>query len=324
LLESTLEKTSSRSFPKYQTIDEGLSKPKHAIMKYTFTTTLLLLCFFILRANGDGKYYGLFIAIDQYESDSWDPLYKATDDAEAFRAVLEQQYKFETSISLYNQTATREQILKTIDLVGRQVSKDDYLVVFYSGHSQVIEEEGHWIPYDAGALDQSSLISNSSIRALVEKATAGHVLVVSDAFFKGDFMKTANTPPKDVSRAYFNKMRSLVSRQVMSSDSVHPIFDKNDERSVFVKYLLKFLKDNKRAELDANELFELIKYAISANSDDIPTFGYLQDTGHEGGQFIFHQEGGIVPEEATAGKSIPVNLEMEQQEQVKKTLAMLM
>ncbi|MEO1256908.1 MAG: hypothetical protein AAFY41_18765, partial [Bacteroidota bacterium] len=106
-------------------------------MKYTFTTTLLLLCFFILSANGDGKYYGLFIAIDQYKSDSWDPLYKATDDAEAIRTVLEQQYKFETSVSLYNQTATREQILKTIDLVGKQISKDDYLVIFYSGHSQV-------------------------------------------------------------------------------------------------------------------------------------------------------------------------------------------
>ncbi|MEL6717400.1 MAG: transporter substrate-binding domain-containing protein [Bacteroidota bacterium] len=289
-------------------------------MKYTFTTTLLLLCFFILSANGDGKYYGLFIAIDQYKSDSWDPLYKATDDAEAIRTVLEQQYKFETSVSLYNQTATREQILKTIDLVGKQISKDDYLVIFYSGHSQVIEEEGYWIPYDAGALDQTSLIPNSSIRTLVEKASAGHILIISDAFFKGDFMKISNTPPKDVSRAYFNKMRSLVSRQVMSSESVHPIFDENDERSVFVKYLLKFLKDNDRAELDANELFELIRIAISANSDDVPTFGYLQDTGHEGGQFIFTQEGGIVPEEANTGKSIPVNLEMDQKEIVEEDL----
>ena len=59
------------------------------------------------------------------------------------------------------------------------------------------------------------------------------------------------------------------------------------EHSIFSKYIIKFLTKNKSNALDAGELFNMIKFPIAANTPNIPQFGHLQNTGHEGGQLVF-------------------------------------
>jgi len=283
-------------------------------MKFVITTILSLLCLLTVKATADnGEYYGLFIAIDQYESDHLGPIAKATTDAELLKSTLETQYKFGTSISLYNEKATKEQILKTINLVSQQISEDDHLVVFFSGHSMVKGGEGYWAPYDATDMEEANLISSSAIRNVLEGASAGHILVLSDAEFRGEFIRPTTNIPKQLTASYYNTMNRLISRQVISSGYARPIFDSDKDESIFVKYLLKFLTTNKKPFIDANELFQLMKYAISANSSSIPIAGHLQDTGHEGGQFIFIQD---VPEGEKGLQDdnlVPVNLAVEEE-----------
>ncbi|MEL6945965.1 MAG: hypothetical protein AAFO82_25190, partial [Bacteroidota bacterium] len=71
--------------------------------------------------------------------------------------------------------------------------------------------------------------------------------------------------------------------------ALSPMINDGDQHSIFVKYVHKFLKENNKADLDINELFQTAKYAIHSNSDYSPTLAYFQNAGHEGGQFIFRK-----------------------------------
>jgi hypothetical protein len=59
------------------------------------------------------------------------------------------------------------------------------------------------------------------------------------------------------------------------------------DESVFMKYLLKQLQENEDLYLSSEQLFSKIKMAVMNNSKTIPQFGTIQDTGDEGGDFIF-------------------------------------
>jgi len=279
---------------------------KKSIMKHLITILLtLLIC---SEIHAEGKYYGLFIAIDQYEDRTWENINHATRDAEAIRNILEQQYHFEVSVNLYNEMATKEQMVNTINLITQQIEQDDHLVIFYSGHSRMLKEESAWIPYDANPTNVTSFIKSSKIHIALKASNKGQILIFSDALLKGKFSKTASGIPKESDAAYYNKMRKLTARQVMSSTALSPMIKDGEQHSIFVKYLTKFLKENDKAELDINELFQTAKYAIHSNSDYSPILTYLQDTGHEGGQFVFRKA--MIPfKKANDGIAIPTSFE---------------
>jgi len=61
------------------------------------------------------------------------------------------------------------------------------------------------------------------------------------------------------------------------------------DRSVFIKYLLKYLSNNKEKYLPAQRLFLEFKDAVIQNSptNQAPRFGVIHNSGDEGGDFIF-------------------------------------
>ena len=71
----------------------------------------------------------------------------------------------------------------------------------------------------------------------------------------------------------------------MTSGSLVTVPDK----SIFMKYLLKALEENKNLFLTTEDLYDEIRQAMKSNSVIKPAYGEIQNTGDEGGNFVFKQ-----------------------------------
>lgn len=270
------------------------SQNENFMRRNNYTTKLLLVLSFLLLlgnttfASGTGNYHAVFIAIDNYSSKVWTPLNNPVNDANAIKSVLTSKYGFSDVTTLYNQEATRAKIIETIEKKVNQLSENDNLVIYFSGHGIEIGEEGYWVPVEAKSQERYELLSTSEVKNIVGKSSSRHVLVMVDACFSSTILKSPAFGGANVgSDTYYEQVDQLISRQAITAGGLEPVADGSGENSVFAKYVLKFLNTNQKEILDAGELYELIKYPVAANSPNTPQFGHLQNTGHEGGQFLF-------------------------------------
>ncbi len=234
------------------------------------------------------KYYGLVIAIDEYNGNEWSTLKTPVNDANAIKDVLLNKYGFEEVVTLYDQQATRANIIDYIDRIAQNITNNDNLLIYFSGHGIEIGNEGYWVPSDARTKERSQLIPNSEIKNALAKTVSKHALVMVDACFSGTIFKSSNLfIENDGSDTYYKKVDDLVSRQAITAGGLEPVLDGAGKHSTFARYIIKNLKKNQQTKLDANELFKMVKLPVQANSPNIPQFGHIQNAGHEGGQFIF-------------------------------------
>jgi hypothetical protein len=77
----------------------------------------------------------------------------------------------------------------------------------------------------------------------------------------------------------------MPSRKAMTSGTLKEVPDK----STFMEFFLKRLKDNQDKYLTAEKLFFQIREPVINNSPigQVPQFGVIRETGDEGGEFIF-------------------------------------
>ncbi|MFK7948573.1 MAG: caspase family protein [Saprospiraceae bacterium] len=264
--------------------------------KNIYITRILLVCTLflflgnisILKADETANYSGLFIAIDNYKSKVWSPLKNPVNDANAVKSVLKTKYGFSSVSTLFNQEATRAKILETIEKKVNQLSENDNFVIYFSGHGIKLGDEGYWVPVEAKSQERYELLSTTEIKNVISKSKCKHILIMVDACFSSTIFKSSNLSySNDGSDTYYDQVSKLISRQAITAGGLEPVADGRGEHSVFVKYILKFLNNNQKPLMDAGELYELIKYPVAANSPNTPQFGHLQNTGHEGGQFLF-------------------------------------
>jgi uncharacterized caspase-like protein len=237
-----------------------------------------------------GKYHALIIGIDNYTG-SWNRLNNAVNDAKAVEAILKSQYKFDEVKSLYNEKATRENIIKELERLTEAASEKDNVLIYYSGHGDFKKNlnKGYWVPIDATTTSTVNFISNADIQVFLNGIKSKHTLLLADACFSGDIFRSSNEKvPFENSEKYFQKVHNLKSRQAITSGGVEPVMDGGrDGHSVFTYYLLKALKENSASYMDATQLFSKIQVPVVNNSNQSPIFSPIKDTGDEGGQFIF-------------------------------------
>jgi len=230
-----------------------------------------------------GKYYALLIAVENYNNHNINDLEFAIDDAKAVYDILTTYYTFDTvNVSLLI-NPTRENIVVALDRLAEIVTEKDNLLIFYAGHGYWSEkiEAGYWLPSDANKSNTVNWFGNSTLRDFINGIKSKHTLLIADACFSGGIFKTrkafANAPVA-IEKLYF-----LTSRKAMTSGTLSEVPDK----SVFVEYLIKRLKENNKTFLSSEELFSSLRTAVMNNSPNIPQFGEILNTGDEGGDFIF-------------------------------------
>ncbi|MCK9212183.1 MAG: caspase family protein [Ignavibacteriaceae bacterium] len=237
-----------------------------------------------------GKYYGFIIGIDQYNG-AWNSLKNAVNDAKAVEALLKSDYKFDEMYTLYNENATRKNIIDKFDQLSSVVTKDDNLLIFYSGHGEFRQQlnKGFWVPADATSKSVADYISNNDIQTFLNGISSKHTILVSDACFSGDIFRGRTEELQfEESEKYFKEVYKRASRAALTSGGIEPVTDGGKEgHSVFTYYFLKALRENQANYFTAGQVFNEISIPVANNSEQTPVYSPIKNTGDEGGQFIF-------------------------------------
>ena len=232
----------------------------------------------------DGKNYCLLIGAQNYEDLNIPSLENPIQDAVRLKLILRKDYSFEEShiLSLFNPTANdvKRQLLE----LSTSIQPEDNLVIFYAGHGTWVEKEkkGYWLLVDAKRNDPNTWLQNKDVLNLIAKLPSRHTLLITDACFSGGVFKTRSIG-KDASIAV-QGMNEKISRVAITSGNDTEVPDE----SVFMKYLIKALTDNKEKYLSAQKLFiNKIMEAVMTETKTEPRYGTLELAGHVGGDYIF-------------------------------------
>ncbi|BCS95674.1 hypothetical protein DSLASN_13060 [Desulfoluna limicola] len=249
-----------------------------------------------LSPSGDavtGVNWLFVIGINDYGT--WPKLQTAVNDATSLRNVLLERYRYDPAhiLELYDDQATRKNIIGNLRFLAKNVQANDSLVIFYAGHGHIdsITKEGSWIPVNSDMENSASWISNHEIKQYltVDAIKAKHVLLVSDSCFSGDFFRGRRGKLPAVTPAVIKKAYKLTSRQAIASGGLEPVSDGGfGSNSVFSHFFIKALEENSDPFITPSVLFPDIKAGVAENAEQFPTFGSLTGTGgQQGGEFVF-------------------------------------
>ena len=138
-----------------------------------------------------GKNYFLGIGINDYTG-GLAALHNAVRDVERVGQILNEKYDFDILHILTNAQATRSEILKQLRAL-QSLSKDDSLLIYYSGHGHLAPEDGYWIPVNADADDIHDYIPNAQLRGLIRAIPTRHTLLIADSCYSGSFFPESET-----------------------------------------------------------------------------------------------------------------------------------
>jgi len=269
------------------------------VVKATNTNKIVKTDTFTVVRNAEellagGRYIAFVIGINSY-SGYWRPLNNALNDAKGMAEMLKNEYKFDEVITLFDKDATRKNIIQKFEWLANNLSKDDNLLIFYSGHGQLnkILNKGYWVPVDASSNSVADYISNSDIKTFLGGIPSKHTFLVTDACFAGDIFRGSSQTeqvqfdPNNMDK-YYKEVYRKQSRLALTSGGLEEVMDAGKEgHSIFTYYLLKALKENNKKYVDASQLFNEFRVAVSNNSEQTPQLQSVKDTNDEGGQFVF-------------------------------------
>ena len=233
--------------------------------------------------NNVGQYYALIIGINEYDDDLIMDLDEPVKDATNLYNILINSYTFSEDKIVFLQNPKRADIITALDNIENTITPEDNLLIFYAGHGYWDEktQKGYWLPSDAQQDNTANWFRNSSLSGYIASINSNHTLLIADACFSGSIFKTRDAfgnMDKGIERLY-----KLPSRKAMTSGTLKVVPDK----SVFLDFLTKRLEQNEETYLSSEQLFFSFKTAVLNNSQNIPQFGEIANSGDEGGDFIF-------------------------------------
>jgi tetratricopeptide (TPR) repeat protein len=232
----------------------------------------------------ESKNYALIIAAQNYEDSSIPSLENPVADAIKLKLTLKNNYSFaeENILTMFNPDAV--DFRKKFTDVQNIVKPEDNLIIFYAGHGIWVEKEkkGYWLLTDAKRNDVNTWLENKVVLDMIAKVPSRHTLLITDACFSGSVFRTrsigADAPPA------LREMSEKISRVAITSGNDTEVPDE----SVFMKYLVKALSENKEKYLTAQKMFiNQIIEAVMTESKTEPRYGTLELAGHVGGDYIF-------------------------------------
>ena len=239
-----------------------------------------------------GRYFALVIGVDKYPGPI-PQLHTAVKDANAIADVLKEKYGFQTTL-LTDASATRAGILDQIATYQTQLGENDNLLIYYAGHGFQIKEadKSFWLPVDATSSQSSNRISADDLTTDMATLKARHVLVVSDSCYSGGLTRDINSlPVTSPDEAFLHKTLFMRSRTIMSSGRDEPVADGGpDGHSVFAWALLQALNGETESLFTASTLFyDRVQRAVAGNSQQIPVYQPIRNSGDIGGDFVFRR-----------------------------------
>ena len=230
-----------------------------------------------------GKNYLLVIAIDEYVH--CPKLNNCVKDAREFIEVLTGKYQFEPGhvTTLYNDQATRANILSRLNELKRKVGSEDNLIIYFSGHGETEDDVGYWVPVAASPEHNWEFISTYDIKSRLDPIPSFHTFVIVDACFSGSLF----TSYKTVKAGYDTKRSRL---GLAASHSRERALDGTaGDNSPFAAKLLKRLRESPEdlgVQRLATDVIEEVQAATRGRQT--PVFKTLDVKGDDSGQYVFH------------------------------------
>ncbi len=245
------------------------------------------------------KTYAVIIGIDRYKNLEFNQQLKnAVSDAKGVKAVLQEKFVFDKFYELYNENASKEQILKTLQGDLANISDQDAIFVFFAGHgytqaTKFGDEVGYIVPHD-GSMKDNEMFKNISMVELrdniAKTMSAKHVFFVMDACYSGTLLKRGvEAQAKTVDYAYLKSITQAPVRQVLTAGGKNEmVLDGGyKNHSVFTGRLIEKLEQAENY-ITASELGLYIPKKVFSDAQDRnhkqnPQFGNLLGEG----DFVF-------------------------------------
>ncbi|MEM6763729.1 MAG: caspase family protein [Bacteroidota bacterium] len=233
------------------------------------------------QATNKGKNYLLLIGVNRYMH--WSRLHNAVKDCGDLSDVLTSKYQFDRNLvfTLYNEKATREKIVETLETLQDRITEDDNLLIYYAGHGYYDSQAnlGYWVPVDARLNKIADFIRNSTIHDYLKTINSRHTFLIADACYAGSLFAHAR------GGIYEEDSRS---RWAFTSGDIEKVWDgQPGQNSPFARYLIKYLERNTKKRLSAATLIEDVKRIVKLNTAQDPQGSFLRHVGHENGVFTF-------------------------------------
>ena len=233
-----------------------------------------------------GKNYLLAIAINDYQHCR--KLNNAVLDVERFIEVLERRYNFGKAqiYTLFDQRATRKNIINTFVKLADIIGPSDNLVVYFSGHGRYHPRtKGYWVPVEGGAGDDdySDYIKNGLVKSYLQDIESLHTFLIVDSCFSGSLFIDRSREKYTGERVYTEP-----SRWGLTSGKKEIVSDgRPGENSPFARALLDVLNKATRPPTVVDIVSRVLEKVVP-NSVQTPMGSPLNIRGHQGGQFVFH------------------------------------
>ncbi|MDX2282818.1 MAG: caspase family protein [Bacteroidia bacterium] len=229
-----------------------------------------------------GTNYVLLIGINTYQN--WNGLHNAVKDCQDLAQTLIDLYQFDREhiITLFNEQATRENILETLESLQDRLDEQDNLLIYYAGHGYYDESSGlgYWVPVDARVNKVPDFILNSTIHDYLRTINSRHTFLIADACYAGSLFGTYRGVIDESSR----------SRWALTSGDIEKVWDgQPGQNSPFARYLIRCLRGNTKPRLPANELIDNVKTLMIQNTAQTPQGSPLKMAGDDGGVFVFER-----------------------------------
>lgn len=250
--------------------------------------------FTVQRKNMDGETYDVakarnflfVVGINDYEY--WPKLNNAVKDANDIANSLLRQYNFEFDnvVLLKNEQATRSNIYKSLRSLIEQVTPQDNLLIYFSGHGYFdgLLNEGYWIPIDAKLNNSGDYLSNSDILKIIGNIDSQHTFLIADACFSGSLFSESK-------RGYAENVEKYKSRWGLASGRLEVVSDGAiGQNSPFATATITFLNENTKDKFAISELIQYVKMKVAETSDQTPLGNPLKVLGDEGGEMVLYKK----------------------------------
>ncbi len=241
----------------------------------------------IVASTNFGSYHAILIGNQAYGNgiDTLDTPYK---DVEVLAALLEDQYGFDVNVL---KDATRQQMLSVFNEATEKLSGDDNLLIYYAGHGHYDKDydQGYWLPVDASAEDRTTWIDSGSVKDMIKRMSAKHVLLVADSCFSGTLLRSASNAR---SSKFYEIIASRTARLAMTSGNIEPVMDGGgDGHSIFARQFINTLLTD-RPIIDGTYLYNSVREPVVTQSGQMPQYSNIRFLESDGGDFLFvkHQK----------------------------------
>ncbi|MCI0494072.1 caspase family protein [candidate division KSB1 bacterium] len=257
--------------------------------------------------------WGVVIGIDDYRNNDVADLDYAVHDARGIESLLKNDFRFDQVISLYNQNATRENIIRALSTDLKDARENDGIFIFFAGHGTTGEgitggPLGYLVPADGTFNEKEFYVKNipmSLIKEISQTIPAKHIYFVMDCCYGGLLLREGREKIEPTQKADYTFLRGLAKnrvRQVLTAGGKgEPVLDGGSGgHSVFTGRLIAGLQGeadfNQDGFITAEELNFFVRQHVHADVQDVvrghPIYKNVEQTPQYGkwfgeGEFIF-------------------------------------